>query len=69
MRWCSLIEAIEKIIGRSYSIPLDSNGNYLLGVVGIDYSYIIGCFFLLVSTIFFIKYLFKFLESIFMLRR
>lgn len=64
-----MINAIEKVLGRSYTNVVDSNGSIVLGVAGIDYPYIIGSLFLLAATYFFIKYLFKFLESIFMLRR
>ena len=65
----TLINAIEKILGRGYTNILDNNGVVVPGIAGIDYPYIISSLFLLVATIFFIKALFKFLESIFMLRR
>lgn len=64
-----MIEAIEKILGRTYTGILDGSGNIISGIAGIDYPYIIGSLFLLVATVFFIKALFKFLETIFMLRR
>lgn len=64
-----MISAIEKILGRGYASVVDANGSTVFGVAGIDYPYIIGSLFLLVATVFFIKCLFKFLESIFMLRR
>lgn len=64
-----MIEKIDGILGRSYTIAVDSSGNIIGGIAGVDFSYIIGSLFLLVATVFFIKCLFKFLESIFMLRR
>lgn len=63
-----MIDAIEKILGRGYTNIVDSNGSTVLGIAGIDYPYLVGSLFLLVATVFFIKALFKFLESIFMLR-
>lgn len=65
----TLINAIEKVLGRGYTSVLDNNGVVVSGIAGIDYPYLVGSLFLLVATIFFIKCLFKFLESIFMLRR
>lgn len=64
-----MINAIEKILGRGYTSVVDANGSIVPGVAGIDYPYLVGSLFLLVATVFFIKALFKFLESIFMLRR
>lgn len=64
-----MINAIEKILGRGYTSVVDANGSTVLGIAGIDYPYIVSSLFLLVATVFFIKALFKFLESIFMLRR
>lgn len=63
-----MIDAIEKILGRGYTGILDNNGTVVPGIAGIDYPYLVGSLFLLVATVFFIKALFKFLESIFMLR-